>query len=110
MGRVLILEPDAEVRELIRHVVARLGHEPVAPATLPVSGLAPLDALVLEPAWAPALELARGLRASNPELPIALTTIETASPARASLRPVRYLLKPFTLGELEKAIEAALTV
>jgi hypothetical protein len=65
VARVLILEPNTDLRELISRVVSRLGHEPIAPATLPVSELAPLDALLLEPTWVPALELARGLRESD---------------------------------------------
>jgi two-component SAPR family response regulator len=108
MGRVLILEPDAEVRALVGRVVARLGHEPLAPASLPFPALDSLDAVVLEPAWAPALELARRLREHDPRLPLVLESIEATSDARAGLRPVRYLVKPFRLGELEEAIIAAL--
>jgi CheY-like chemotaxis protein len=108
VGRVLILEPDPEVRELIRRVVSRLGHEPLAPTRLPVRGLAAVDAVFLEPAWAPVLELARGLRERNPELPVVFESIEPVSPARAALRPVHYLVTPFGLRELEQAIEAVL--
>ena len=106
MGRVLILEPDAEVRELIRRVVSRLGHEPLAPASLPAHVPTALDAVVLEPAWAPALELARRLREGDPKLPVVFESIEPWTPEFESLRPLRYLVKPFGLREFEEAIQA----
>jgi DNA-binding response OmpR family regulator len=106
MGRVLILEPDAEVRELIRRVVSRLGHEPLAPARMPAHIPAALDAVVLEPAWEPALELARRLREGDPKLPVVFESIEPWTPEFESLRPLRYLVKPFGLRELEEAIQA----
>jgi hypothetical protein len=106
MGRVLILEPDAEVRELIRRVVSRLGHEPLAPARMPAHIPAALDAVVLEPAWAPALELARRLLEGDPKLPVVFESIEPWIPEFDSLRPLRYLVKPFGLRELEEAIQA----
>jgi CheY-like chemotaxis protein len=108
MGRVLILEPDPEVRELISRVVSRLGHEPLAPARLPARVPSGVDAVFLEPAWAPALELAGRLRERNPKLPVVFESIDPASPGLPSLTPVRHLLKPFGLRVLEQAIEAVL--
>ena len=108
MGRVLILEPDAEVRELIRRVVLRLGHEPLAPERLPVRRLGTLDAVFLEPAWAPGLELARKLHERDRRLPIVFESLEPRGTVREDPRPLRYLQKPFGLRELEQAIEAAL--
>jgi DNA-binding response OmpR family regulator len=107
MGRILILEPNAEIRELLQRVVGRLGHEPLVPARLSADGLGPIDAVLLEPAWAPALEFVDGLRERSPHVPIVFETIELTSPARASLRPAVYLVKPFTVRELEEAIKAA---
>jgi CheY-like chemotaxis protein len=63
MARVLILEPDAEVRELIGRVVSRLGHEALAPARPPRRAPAGIEAIILEPDWPAGLELARALRA-----------------------------------------------
>jgi CheY-like chemotaxis protein len=108
MGRVLILEPDPEVRELIRRVVARLGHEPVAPARVPVRAPAAVDALFLEPAWAPALELAGRLRERDPKLQVVFESIEPESPGLGNLQPVRHLVKPYGLRALEQAIKAVL--
>jgi hypothetical protein len=66
MGRILTLEPDAEVRKLLRQVVVRLGHEALGPGHVPTRAPGSLDAVFLEPTWAPALELARGLRKRAP--------------------------------------------
>jgi DNA-binding response OmpR family regulator len=106
MGRVLILEPDAEIRELLRRVVAQRGHEPLAPERVPARPPPDLDALVLEPAWAE--ELARALRERDGNLPVVFTALDPASAARFELRPLRYLLKPYSLRDLEEAIAAAL--
>jgi hypothetical protein len=42
------------------------------PAHIPAA----LDAVVLEPAWAPALELARRLLEGDPKLPVVFESIE----------------------------------
>jgi hypothetical protein len=89
MGRVLILEPDAEVRELISRVVSRLGHEPLAPARVPTHVPGAVEAVFLEPAWAPALELAGKLRGRTPKLPMVFESIEPEGFGLDSLRPVR---------------------
>jgi two-component SAPR family response regulator len=67
-----------------------------------------IDAVFLEPAWAPGLELARKLHERNPKLPMVFESVEPGAPVPDNLQPLRYLLKPFGLRELEQAIEAAL--
>ena len=105
---MLVLEPDDEVRELLRRVLVRLGHEALAPATVPTGKLPDLNAVFLEPAWRPALELAQALKAKNARLPVVFESIELGSGREADLNPVRYLVKPFALADLEEAIAAAL--
>jgi DNA-binding NarL/FixJ family response regulator len=83
-----------------------LGHEPVAPTRVPARVPAALDAVVLEPAWTPALELARRLRERDTNLAVVFESIEPWISEVESLRPLRYLLKPFGLRELEEAIHA----
>jgi DNA-binding response OmpR family regulator len=108
VGRALVLEPDPEIRELLRRAVVRLGHEALAPAYIPTGTLPALEAVVLEPAWAPALELVKALRAKDAGLALVFASLELTSAESAALRPVRYLVKPFGLRELEEAINAAL--
>jgi DNA-binding response OmpR family regulator len=106
VGRILILEPDPEIRELLRRVVTRLGHEALAPAAVPARAPGGLRAIVLEPHWAPALELVRTLRKREGELPLVFESLQPTSPASGELHPLRYLVKPFGLRELEESIEA----
>jgi DNA-binding NarL/FixJ family response regulator len=85
-----------------------MGHEPVLVTSLATDDLPSVDAIVLEPAWGPGLEFARTLRESNPGARIVLESIEPDSEARWELRPVRFLVKPFGLADLEQALASAL--
>jgi CheY-like chemotaxis protein len=96
------------VRELIARVAARLGHEALALTSLPTDDHPTVDAIVLEPAWIPGLEFARTLRERNPGARIVLESIEPDSEARREFRPVRFLVKPFGLADLEQALASAL--
>jgi CheY-like chemotaxis protein len=104
VGRVLICEPDAEVRELLGRVVARLGHEPVFER----NGLRDLSAIVLEPADVISVEVTQAARATDPELPIVCASIEPPTSGSRELTPVAHLLKPFSLPQLEDALQQAL--
>jgi two-component SAPR family response regulator len=106
MGRIAISEPHEDVRALYRHVIERLGHQPVCTVQ---DGDAPVDALVVEPASAHGLSLARKLRSLRPELPIVCVSIYPRGPEVTDLRPLAYLVKPFALGELERVLTTALT-
>jgi DNA-binding response OmpR family regulator len=107
--KVLICEPHAEVRALLSHVVERLGHEAVVPNGKPGRAAArvDVDALLLEPADPDALATAEGLRARSDELPIVCASIYPESERFEYLRPLAYLLKPFGLADLERALCAA---
>jgi CheY-like chemotaxis protein len=104
VARVLICEPDPEVRELLSRVVARLGHEPL----LDESDLAPVDAIVLEPSHLPSVERAQAFRAANATTPIVCASIDLPDGGSRRLDPVAYLVKPFALPDLEAAIKRAL--
>jgi hypothetical protein len=99
-----VLEPNEEVRELLRRVLVRLGHEAVAPGEVPSRPIADVDAVILEPTWAPALEFVKVLRARDGNLPLIFASLDPWAVDTADLRPVRRLLKPFGLGDLEGAI------
>jgi CheY-like chemotaxis protein len=107
--RILVCEPHAEVRALLGHVVARLGHEPVYPTGGRGDGapVGDVDVLILEPADPAALATAESLRLHDERLPIVCASIYPASEAPERLRPFAYLVKPFGLAELERTLCAA---
>jgi DNA-binding response OmpR family regulator len=106
-ARVLIGEPFPEVRHLLERAVDRLGHEPIAHR--PGTGGTPtgVDVLVLEPRLEGGLELARALREQNPNLPVICTCGEPPVADVHELEPVAYLVKPFALADLERALAEA---
>ena len=105
----MICEPHGEVRALLGHVVTRLGFEPVYADARSGGALvdADVDVLVIEPADPSALSTARAMRLRRRELPIICASIYPDSPGAERLRPTAYLMKPFALVELERALLAA---
>jgi CheY-like chemotaxis protein len=101
--KVLILEPDAELRDLFAHIIGRLGHEAVG-----ASNGTRLDLVLLEPVSDEDLAVARALRREQPELPVICASTISADGRVAELSPVSYLLKPFSPAELSRAIDRAL--
>jgi hypothetical protein len=104
VGRILICEPDPEVRELLRHVIERHGHEPVFDG----NGFHDLAAVVVEPADVVSIERAQAARAVDPNLPIVCASIAPPTAGSRRLAPVGHVMKPFTLSELETALRTAL--
>lgn len=107
MARVLVLEPDAEIRRLFCQMLTRLGHEPRVLAGA-ANGAEDCDAVLLEPAWRAGVERARRLAAGPGARPIVAASIHSAGTAAAGLPVVRHLVKPFTLVQLADAIAEAL--
>jgi CheY-like chemotaxis protein len=104
MGRILILEPQPEVRELWSRVAERLGHETVAEVP-PSPGAAPVDLIVLEPDGRRELAIARALHQQFPEIPlVCASTVPPTPELRRELSPRVYLTKPFPLAALERAL------
>jgi CheY-like chemotaxis protein len=104
VARILILEPEAELRDLFSRVARRLGHESVTDA----AGDA-VDAVLVEPENARSLAAARDLHDRFPNVPVICASIASASSdVRRELHPRRYLLKPFPVAELERALNDAL--
>jgi hypothetical protein len=102
--RILVAEPNPDVRSLIEIVVRRLGHEPV-PAD-PAEPVPAVDAAVVEPWVADGLLLAHQLCARG--VPTVFTSIFPAEPELLELDPVAYFVKPFPLYGLAGALTAAL--
>ncbi len=108
--KVLVCEPHFEVRALLGHVVERLGHEAVYPTGRRgevVLDDEEFDVVLLEPADRDALVAAERLRTRREDLPIVCASIYPESEQVESLRPLAYLLKPFGLADLERALCAA---
>jgi DNA-binding response OmpR family regulator len=107
VARVLICEPHDDISALLELVVRRLGHEPVAVDGGDVDHIG-VDAAVIEPGEPSALEVARSLRSHN--VPVLFTSIYPPDAGALELKPAAYLVKPFPLYALERALEAALAV
>jgi DNA-binding response OmpR family regulator len=104
VAKILIFEPHVDIRTLLAIVVTRLGHEPVVSAR-PGDELAHVDAAVIDPGEGDGLSLARHLRRKG--VPVVFTSIFPAGPETLDLAPTAYLVKPFALYSLEKALVAA---
>jgi DNA-binding response OmpR family regulator len=106
--KVLVCEPHSEVRALLGHVVERLGHEAVYPIGQRGAMIVEdVDVLLLEPADPDARVAAESLRGRHEGLPIVCVSIEPEPGRVAHLQPLAYLVKPFGLADLERALCAA---
>jgi hypothetical protein len=101
VARVLISEPHEDIDALLRLVVERLGHEVVESEDVDRADIA-----VIEPAEADGVRLAHSLR--EREVPFLFTSIYPPAPEDLALAPVAYLVKPFPLYAIERALEYAL--
>jgi DNA-binding response OmpR family regulator len=104
VARVLICEPHDDISALLELVVRRLGHEPVTHSGGDLD-LA-VDAAVIEPGDGPGLRVAKRLRALN--VPVLFTSIYPAEAEMLELSPAAYLVKPFPLYALERALDGVL--
>ena len=66
-----------------------------------------MDAAVIEPGDRDGVRLAEALRALN--VPVIFTSIYPSSDDLLELGPSAYLVKPFPIYELERALEQALS-
>ena len=107
VARVLICEPHDDISALLELVVRRLGHEPVAFAGGDIEHIG-VDAAVIEPGETSALEVAKTLRGRD--VPVLFTSIYPPDANVLDLHPSAYLVKPFPLYALERALESALAL
>ena len=99
--QILVHDVDPANLALLHAAVRHLGHEPAALDAAP-------DAMVFDPAQGPSLEAALAARARQPRLPIVCVSHRRPTRAVAELAPAAYVMKPFTIGELRRAIDHAL--
>lgn len=107
MARVLIWEPHDDICALLELVVRRLGHDPVPYLGADVTHIS-VDVAVVEPGEPDGMRLARRLRALG--VPVLFTSIFPPDADKLELAPAAYLVKPFPLYALERALETALEV
>ena len=118
MARVLVIDDDTTLRQLIAATLASAGHE-VLPASSGEEGMALFQQhsadLVITDLIMPddSLDRVLELRAGNPRLPFLLISGVGACSSRleaaaSTLQVSQTLPKPFTLAQLMAATEAAL--
>jgi CheY-like chemotaxis protein len=103
--RILVLEPDREVRTLYQRAIQRLGHSSVVPGDDGVVDLAGVDAVIVEPGSPHELAIVHTAHERKPALPVVCASIYPAN--SFGLNPVAFLEKPFRLAALERALELA---
>lgn len=105
MARILICEPHDDTIALLELVVRRLGHQPLVYVAGDPEAL-DVDAAVIEPGDAACLQMAQRLRVRG--IPLLFTSIYPPEADTLDLDPAAYLVKPFPLYALERALEEAL--
>lgn len=108
MATIMVADEHDEVQRLLSHMVARVGHTPVMWTAAQSDELHGFDALLVEPAFPCSFRYAQAVRSARPELPIVSVSIYPPTPDVRALGCMAHLLKPFSLGELESALEQAL--
>lgn len=108
MATVMVTDEHDEVQRLLSHMVARVGHAPVLWTAAQSDVLHGFEALLVEPAFPGCFRYAQAVRNERPELPIICVSIYPPTPDVRALGCVVHLLKPFSLSELESALEQAL--
>jgi CheY-like chemotaxis protein len=101
MARILVLEPDPDVRALLVRLVRHLGHE----ATTDES-VSP-DVVLVEPGSAEYAGRVSRLLDERP-IPVVCASIFPKTRDTTKLKPAAYLTKPIRLPDLREALSAAL--
>jgi DNA-binding response OmpR family regulator len=102
---VLICEPHDDISALLEVVVRRLGHDAVVWRGND-SDLVGVAAAVVEPGEAEGIRVAKRLRSDD--VPVLFASIFPADDEMLALEPRAYLVKPFPLYVLERALAEAL--
>jgi hypothetical protein len=106
VARVLICEPHGDIGDLLTIVVRRMGHEPVVFDGQIDDGHG-FEAAVIELAMPGSMVVAERLHRDG--VPLVFASILPAESGALDLHPVAYLVKPFALQTLERALVDALS-
>lgn len=106
--RVLIVEPDEDVRELLVERCRRLGLEPVAGGLDDQGRLPDVELIVAEPASHEAQGVLAAHKALQSSTPIVFVSIYPPSSGVLKSRAVAYLVLPCSSEEFERALSKAL--
>ncbi len=107
MARILIAEPEPDLRLLAEQAVLELGYEPVLLEAYTAG--TPVDVLLLATSE-DAVAIAQAHRRGDPALPIVcLGTLALTAEIRR-LEPIAHLLKPYTLSDLAQALTRAVAI
>jgi DNA-binding NtrC family response regulator len=117
MGRILVVDDEAEVRGVLAEFFQALGHDVSqaenGPAALTLVARSRPDAVCLD-LWMdgmPGLEVLDRLTRTHPEVPV---VIVTADPLTDTMQDARargafdYILKPLDFSRLARVVDAAL--
>jgi CheY-like chemotaxis protein len=105
MARILIIEPEPDLRSLAEQTVLELGHEPVLfddhaqDDPVDVVMLATFDGMAT---------VANELRRRLDDPPMIFVGTQPASSKARALAPVAHLIEPYTLGQLRAVLALAL--
>lgn len=104
MARVLIVDPEPDLRLLAADAVTELGHEALLEEPAPPAAA---DVLMIAPCEDMRSMVAR-LRASCHGLSVILVSVGPPGDETNALHPEGFLAKPYTLKALDRALERAL--
>ncbi|HTR88879.1 MAG TPA: hypothetical protein VMG62_02065 [Solirubrobacteraceae bacterium] len=109
MTRILICEPNEELRRLLARMVSELGHQPVAVRAPGPEHIRDADLFILEPSDTVALATAQAVRLIDPLLPLIAIAGQAPPPELHDLGVefAAILPKPFTFEQLAAAIARA---
>jgi CheY-like chemotaxis protein len=102
--RILIVEPNVEVRSLLELTVRRLGYEVVDPASECMH--ANVDAIILEPACAVGRSVVDSVDSDVPVICLSIYPREDGLEPDSS---VAYLVKPSSITAIRDALAAVFT-
>jgi CheY-like chemotaxis protein len=99
VSRVLVLEPNDDVRALFVRQLRRLGHEPFI--DIEVSGK--VDVVLLDPSSPAARSILKEARARQPDVYVVCASVYPREDAKA-LAPNVFLPKPVSIAALRNAL------
>jgi CheY-like chemotaxis protein len=110
MARILISEPHELVRRLLEQMLMRMGHEPFVVTVPTLPRVLDADLFIVEPAAPVGIMLVQAVHIANPSLSMICASVYGPPGELHELGVVfaDCLIKPFTLDQLQAAIEFTL--